>query len=166
MTVTEVREKKESSNRLTFPSKAFAAQSPTSGLGPFTVPRRTPRAQDVQIEVLYCGVCHSDLHLVRNEWNAFMPTVYPCVPGHEIVGRVVKAGSAVKKFKEGDIAAVGCMVDSCRKCPSCIAGEEQYCENEMIVTWFNQRGRVWLSKCRCSSTPPSAIAGCVISESN
>ena len=135
MTVTEVREKKESSNRRTFPSKAFAAQSPTSGLGPFTVPRRTPRAQDVQIEVLYCGVCHSDLHLVRNEWNAFMPTVYPCVPGHEIVGRVVKAGSAVKKFKEGDIAAVGCMVDSCRKCPSCIAGEEQYCENEMILTY-------------------------------
>src|SRR5438034_1748825 len=135
MTVTEVREKKESSNRLTFSSKAFAAQSPTSGLGPFTVPRRTPRAQDVQIEVLYCGVCHSDLHLVRNEWNAFMPTVYPCVPGHEIVGRVVKAGSAVKKFKEGDIAAVGCMVDSCRKCPSCIAGEEQYCENEMILTY-------------------------------
>jgi len=141
MTVTEVREKKESSNRLTFPSKAFAAQSPTSGLGPFTVPRRTPRAQDVQIEVLYCGVCHSDLHLVRNEWNAFMPTVYPCVPGHEIVGRVVKAGSAVKKFKEGDIAAVGCMVDSCRKCPSCIAGEEQYCENEMILT-YNSHDKV------------------------
>src|SRR5437867_4555593 len=71
------------------------------------------------------------MNLVRNEWNAFMPTVYPCVPGHEIVGRVVKAGSAVKKFKEGDIAAVGCMVDSCRKCPSCIAGAEQYCENQM-----------------------------------
>src|SRR5437867_5980871 len=81
------------------------------------------------------------MNLVRNEWNAFMPTVYPCVPGHEIVGRVVKAGSAVKKFKEGDSAAVGCMVDACRKCPSCIAGEEQYCENEMILT-YNSHDKV------------------------
>jgi uncharacterized zinc-type alcohol dehydrogenase-like protein len=78
------------------------------------------------------------LHLVRNEWEAFMPTVYPCVPGHEIVGRVVKAGRAVKKFKEGDIAAVGCMVDSCRKCPSCLAGEEQYCENELTLTYNSE----------------------------
>ena len=81
----------------TFTAKAYAAQSAKSGLGSFTVPRRTPRAQDVQIEILYCGVCHSDLHTVRNEWEAFMPTVYPVVPGHEIVGRVVKVGSAVKK---------------------------------------------------------------------
>src|SRR6267154_3246037 len=112
----------------TVPAKAYAAQSPTSGLAPHTIRRRAPRAQDVQIEILYCGVCHSDLHQVRNEWKEVMPTVYPCVPGHEIVGRVVKVGRAVKKFKEGDIAAVGCMVDSCRVCASCKAGEEQYCE--------------------------------------
>ena len=122
----------------TFPSKAFAAQSATSELGPFTVQRRAPRAEDVQIEILYCGVCHSDLHTVRNEWSAFVPTVYPCVPGHEIVGRVVKVGSAVKKFKEGDIAAVGCMVDSCRKCPSCLAGEEQYCDNFCTLTYNSE----------------------------
>jgi uncharacterized zinc-type alcohol dehydrogenase-like protein len=89
----------------------------------------------VQIEILYCGVCHSDLHQARNEWKDLMPTVYPCVPGHEIVGRVVKVGSAVKKFKEGDIAAVGCMVDSCRVCPSCLAGEQQYCENGFTLTY-------------------------------
>jgi alcohol dehydrogenase (NADP+) len=116
-------------------AKAYAAQSPTSGMAPHTIRRREPRAQDVQIEILYCGVCHSDLHQVRNEWKEVMPTVYPCVPGHEIVGRVVKAGSAVKKFKEGDIAAVGCMVDSCRVCASCRAGEEQYCENGLTLTY-------------------------------
>jgi alcohol dehydrogenase (NADP+) len=118
-----------------FAAKAYAAQSPTSGLAPHAIQRRVPRPQDVQIEILYCGVCHSDLHQVRNEWQSVMPTVYPCVPGHEIVGRVVKAGSAVKKFKEGDIAAVGCMVDSCRVCASCRAGEEQYCENFMTLTY-------------------------------
>ncbi len=122
----------------TFPSKGFAARSATSELGPYTVQRRTPRAEDVQIEILYCGVCHSDLHTVRNEWSAFVSTVYPCVPGHEIVGRVVKVGSAVKKFKEGDIAAVGCMVDSCRKCPSCLAGEEQYCDNFCTLTYNSE----------------------------
>ena len=119
----------------TFAAKAFAAQSATSSLTPFTIQRRSPRPQDVQIEILYCGVCHSDLHQVRNEWQMVMPTVYPVVPGHEIVGRVVKAGSAVKKVKEGDIAAVGCMVDSCRKCTSCLAGEEQYCLNGMTLTY-------------------------------
>jgi alcohol dehydrogenase (NADP+) len=102
------------------------------------VQRRSPRPQDVQIEILYCGVCHSDLHQVRNEWKEVMATVYPCVPGHEIVGRVVKAGRAVKKFKEGDIAAVGCMVDSCRVCTSCLAGEEQYCENFVTLTYNGQ----------------------------
>jgi alcohol dehydrogenase (NADP+) len=122
----------------TFSSKAFAARSASSGLSPFTFQRRPPRAEDVQIEILHCGVCHSDLHMVRNEWSAFVPTVYPCVPGHEIVGRVVKAGRAVKKFKEGDIAAVGCMVDSCRKCPSCLTGEEQYCENGMTLTYQSE----------------------------
>jgi alcohol dehydrogenase (NADP+) len=122
----------------TYPAKAYAAQSASSGLAPFTLQRRSPRAQDVEIEILYCGVCHSDLHQVRNEWKEMMPTTYPCVPGHEIVGRVVKAGSAVKKFKEGDIAAVGCMVDSCRVCANCRAGEEQYCEQGLTLTYNGQ----------------------------
>lgn len=138
---TEIKPSTQSSHTATFSSKAFAARSATSGLGSFTVQRRSPRAKDIQIEILYCGVCHSDLHQVRDEWHSVMPTVYPCVPGHEIVGRVVKVGSAVKKFKEGDIAAVGCMVDSCRKCPSCLAGEEQYCENHMTLT-YNAEDRV------------------------
>jgi uncharacterized zinc-type alcohol dehydrogenase-like protein len=124
-----------SSRPQTFTSRAYSAQSPTSGLAPFTIPRRSPHPQDVQIEILYCGVCHSDLHQVRNEWENTMATVYPCVPGHEIVGRVVKAGSAVKKFKEGDIGAVGCMVDSCRVCASCLAGEEQFCEKFPTLTY-------------------------------
>jgi len=119
----------------TFPAKAFAAPSPSGALAPHTIARRAPRPQDVQIEILYCGVCHSDLHQVRNEWKEVMPTVYPCVPGHEIVGRVSKVGNSVKKFKEGDIAAIGCMVDSCRVCASCKAGEEQYCENMMTLTY-------------------------------
>lgn len=138
MIKTEVKARKESSHPGTFCSKAFAARSATSGLGPFTLQRRTPRPEDVQIEILYCGVCHSDLHTVRNEWGAFVPTIYPCVPGHEIVGCVVKTGSKVKKFKEGDIAAVGCMVDSCRKCSSCLAGEEQYCENFSTLTYNSE----------------------------
>ncbi|HEX3878460.1 MAG TPA: NAD(P)-dependent alcohol dehydrogenase [Bryobacteraceae bacterium] len=125
----------QSPNVKTFPAKAFAASSAKSGLGPYSFQRRAPLAQDVHIEILYCGVCHSDLHQVRDEWNEFMPTVYPCVPGHEIVGRVVKVGSEVKKFKEGDIAAVGCMVDSCHTCPNCLAGEEQYCTNSLILTY-------------------------------
>src|SRR5213593_540083 len=136
MIETEIKTGQESRDYPgTFRSKAFAAQSAKSGLGSFTVQRRAPRAEDVQIEVLYCGVCHSDLHQVRDEWNTVMPTVYPCVPCHEIVGRVVEVGSAVKKFKAGDIAAVGCMVDSCRKCPSCLAGKEQYCDNELTLTY-------------------------------
>jgi alcohol dehydrogenase (NADP+) len=119
----------------TFDARAYAANSPTSGMSPFNLKRRAPGPQDVQIDILFCGVCHSDLHQVRNEWNEVMPTVYPCVPGHEIVGRVVAVGSAVKKFKEGDIAAVGCLVDSCRICPSCRAGEEQYCETGFTLTY-------------------------------
>ena len=83
----------------------------------------------MQIEILFCGICHSDLHPVRNEWSEFMPTVYPIVPGHEIVGRVTKVGSAVTKFKPGDLAAVGCMVDSDGTCPECRAGFEQFCPN-------------------------------------
>src|ERR1700724_172962 len=129
---------KESQKPQTFAAKAFAAQSPTSGMAPYSLQRRSPRPQDVQIDILYCGVCHSDLHQVRNEWQMVMPTVYPCVPGHEIVGRVVKAGSAVTKFKEGDFAAVGCMVDSCRVCANCRAGEEQYCEQGLTLTYNGQ----------------------------
>src|ERR1700726_4986101 len=130
-----IPEETQSGTPATYPAKAYAARSASSGLASHTIKRREPRPQDVQLEILYCGVCHSDLHQVRDEWNTVMPAVYPCVPGHEIVGRVVKVGSAVKKFKEGDIAAVGCMADSCRKCASCLAGEEQYCENFLILTY-------------------------------
>jgi len=135
MIETEVKTRKEGPSSATFPAKAFAARSSESGLSPITVQRRAPRAEDVHIEILHCGVCHSDLHQVRDEWNTVMPTVYPCVPGHEIIGRVVGVGSAVRKFNEGDLAAVGCMVDSCRRCPPCLAGDEQYCENELVLTY-------------------------------
>jgi alcohol dehydrogenase (NADP+) len=118
-----------------YAAKAYAAQDPTSGLASLTIRRRVPGPQDVQIDILYCGVCHSDLHQARNEWQKAMPTVYPCVPGHEIVGRVVKSGNAVTKFKQGDVAAVGCMVDSCRTCASCRAGEEQYCDSFPTLTY-------------------------------
>jgi uncharacterized zinc-type alcohol dehydrogenase-like protein len=113
-------------------TKAWAAQSAASSLAPFSLERREPLASDVAIEILYCGVCHSDLHSARNEWGG---SVYPLVPGHEILGRVVKAGRDVKKFKEGDIAAVGCMVDSCRTCPSCQRGLEQYCDRSATFTY-------------------------------
>jgi uncharacterized zinc-type alcohol dehydrogenase-like protein len=93
------------------------------------IARRDPTENDVQIEILFCGICHSDLHQARNEWSSVMPTVYPCVPGHEIVGRVVKVGSAVSKFKVGDLAGVGCMVDSDGTCPACKEGLEQFCQN-------------------------------------
>ena len=125
----------ETQSKRTYSTKVYSARSATSKLAPGSVQRRNPRPQDIQIEILYCGVCHSDLHTVRNEWESVMPTVYPCVPGHEIVGRVVKVGSAVKKFKEGDIAAVGCMVDSCGVCPSCRAGEEQFCDGPATFTY-------------------------------
>ena len=115
-------------------AKAYSAVSATSLLASATIPRRDPAEHDVQIEILFCGICHSDLHQVRNEWSGFMPTVYPCVPGHEIVGRVTKVGSAVKKFKPGDLAAVGCLVDSDRTCPECKAGFEQFCAN-MTLTY-------------------------------
>ncbi len=118
-----------------FQAKAYAAKSATSGLSPFSIPRRNLHPDDVQIEIQYCGVCHSDLHQARNEWKATMPTVYPCVPGHEIVGRVTKTGSAVKKFKPGDTVGVGCMVSSCGVCPSCVAGDEQFCVNFPTLTY-------------------------------
>ena len=122
----------------TRPARGFAAQSATSPLAPFAFARRAPRPQDIVIDILYCGVCHSDLHTVRDEWKAVMPTTYPCVPGHEILGRVVETGSAVTKFQKGDVAAVGCMVDSsCRECASCKAGNEQYCTRFGTVFTYN-----------------------------
>jgi uncharacterized zinc-type alcohol dehydrogenase-like protein len=116
-------------------TNAYAAQSAKSLLAPFTCTRREPLATDVQIDILYCGVCHSDLHQARDEWHDFAPTTYPCVPGHEIVGRVTKVGKDVKKFREGDYAAVGCMVDSCRTCPNCSRGLEQYCVHFPTLTY-------------------------------
>ena len=110
-------------------AKAYAAANATSALGAATIQRRQPGPDDVQIEILFCGICHSDLHQVRNEWSGAMPTVYPCVPGHEIVGRVTQVGSAVSKFKLGDLAAVGCMVESDHVCSECQAGLEQFCPN-------------------------------------
>ncbi|WP_312263459.1 NAD(P)-dependent alcohol dehydrogenase [Candidatus Igneacidithiobacillus taiwanensis] len=112
--------------------KAYAAQNAQSPLAPLTIERRDLHPDDVQIQILYCGVCHSDLHTARNEWHN---TIYPAVPGHEIVGRVTAVGSAVKKFQVGDLAGVGCMVDSCGHCSSCHDGEEQYCENGFTGTY-------------------------------
>jgi uncharacterized zinc-type alcohol dehydrogenase-like protein len=116
-------------------AKAYSAASATSPVASSTISRREPTDHDVQIEILFCGICHSDLHSVRNEWSEFMPTVYPIVPGHEIVGRVTKVGSVVSKFKPGDLAAVGCMVDSDGTCPECKAGFEQFCPN--VTLTFN-----------------------------
>jgi uncharacterized zinc-type alcohol dehydrogenase-like protein len=117
-------------------AKAYSATGATSPLASATIPRRDPGADDVEIEILFCGVCHSDLHQVRNEWKEVMPTVYPCVPGHEIVGRVTQVGPAVTKFKVGDLAAVGCMVDSDGTCPECKAGLEQFCPNFTLTYNF------------------------------
>lgn len=114
------------------PALGYAGKSPTDSLKPFNFERRDPTARDVAIEILYCGVCHSDLHTVRNEWGGCN---YPCVPGHEIVGRVTKVGAGVTKFKVGDLAAVGCMVDSCQECPSCKEHLEQFCEKGAIFTY-------------------------------
>jgi uncharacterized zinc-type alcohol dehydrogenase-like protein len=115
-------------------AKAYSAASATAPMASTTIPRRDATENDVQIEILFCGICHSDLHSVRNEWSEFMPTEYPIVPGHEIVGRVTKVGSAVTKFKPGDLAAVGCMVDSDGTCPECRAGFENFCPN-MVLTF-------------------------------
>jgi alcohol dehydrogenase (NADP+) len=114
-----------------YKTKAYSAASSTSPLAHTTVPRRDPTARDVQIEILFCGICHSDLHYARNEWSSLMQTVYPCVPGHEIVGRVSKVGPAVTKFKPGDLAAVGCLVDADLSCPHCRAGKEQFCPSQV-----------------------------------
>ena len=113
-------------------TKGYAAQGAQEQLKPFSFERREPRAADVQLEILFCGVCHSDLHIARNEWGR---TIYPCVPGHEIAGRVVRVGDAVKKFQEGDLAAIGCLVDSDRVCENCRAGLEQFCEQGATLTY-------------------------------
>jgi uncharacterized zinc-type alcohol dehydrogenase-like protein len=113
-------------------AKAYAASSATAPLAPFNIERRALGAQDVALDVLHCGVCHSDLHTARNEWRN---TVYPSVPGHEIVGRVTAVGSLVSKFKVGDIVGVGCMVDSCQHCAPCADGLEQYCDNGFTGTY-------------------------------
>lgn len=114
-------------------AKAYSAGAPTSPLAPTIIARREPGEHDVRLDILFCGICHSDLHQVRNEWSV-MPTVYPCIPGHEIIGRVTHVGSAVTKFRPGDIAAVGCLVDSDGSCHECQAGLEQFCPN-MILTY-------------------------------
>ena len=116
-----------------YKAKAYSVASSISPLASTTIARRDPTEHDVQIEILFCGICHSDLHTVRNEWSSIMPTAYPCVPGHEIVGRVTKVGSAVTKFKAGDLAAVGCLVDSDGTCPECKAGLEQFCANAVFT---------------------------------
>jgi alcohol dehydrogenase (NADP+) len=117
-----------SESRGQYRAKAYSAASATSQLTPTEISRREPSDHDVQIEILFCGICHSDLHQIRNEWSV-MPTVYPCIPGHEIVGRVTKVGSKVTKFKPGDLAAVGCLVDSDGSCSDCQNGLEQFCSH-------------------------------------
>jgi uncharacterized zinc-type alcohol dehydrogenase-like protein len=122
-----------------FHAQAYSAASATSALAHTQINRRDPSAHDVQIEILFCGICHSDLHTVRNEWSSVMPTVYPIVPGHEIVGRVTKVGSSVTKFKAGEVVGVGCLVDSDRTCPNCQKGLENFCPH-MTLT-FNSPDR-------------------------
>jgi alcohol dehydrogenase (NADP+) len=111
-------------------TKGYATHAANEPLKPFSFERRDPTPRDVQIEILFCGICHTDIHFARNEFDG---TIYPCVPGHEIVGRVVKVGREVKKFKEGDLAAVGCLVDTCRTCPSCEEGFEQFCDEKVLT---------------------------------
>jgi alcohol dehydrogenase (NADP+) len=119
-----------------YKTKAYSAATAISPLASTTITRRAPTGDDVKIEILFCGVCHSDLHQVRNQWSDALPTVYPCVPGHEIVGRVTEVGSSVTKFKAGDLAAVGCLVDTDRTCPECRAGLEQFCPNFTLTYNF------------------------------
>ena len=118
-------------------AKGYAAQSPTTDLTPWNFERRELGPNDVQINIAYCGVCHSDLHQIKNDW---FPGIFPMVPGHEIVGTIIKTGSSVKKFKIGELAGVGCMVDSCKICDNCKDGIEQYCENGNVGT-YNATGK-------------------------
>ena len=120
---------------MTIHTHGYATHSATSELVPFTFERRDPRPTDVVIDILYCGICHSDIHTARNEWGW---THYPYVPGHEIVGRVAAVGDKVSKYKVGDLVGVGCLVDSCRHCDSCNEGLEQYCENGFTGTYDNE----------------------------
>src|SRR3954452_12290849 len=114
-------------------AKAYSAAGPTSPLSATTIPRREPTDTDVRIEILFCGICHSDLHYARNEWSEVMAAVYPCVPGHEIVGRVTKVGAGVSKYKAGDLVGVGCLVDSDHTCPNCKSNLEQFCPNQVLT---------------------------------
>lgn len=114
------------------PTRGYATKGPFSSLEPFNFERREPGSHDVLIEILYCGICHSDIHQARDEWSG---AIFPMVPGHEIVGRVTRVGSGVKRFKAGDLAGVGCFVDSCRVCDSCKQGLEQYCEDHLVLTY-------------------------------
>lgn len=120
------------------PTHGYAAHSATSAPAPFAYQHREPGPNDILLDIDFCGICHSDIHQARNEWSN---ALYPMVPGHEIVGRVARIGTGVKKFRVGDTAAVGCMVDSCRQCPSCTAGEEQYCERRATVFTYNSRDK-------------------------
>src|SRR6266705_1741756 len=114
------------------PTRGYATKDPISALEPLNIEPREPGSHDVLIEILYCGICHSDIHQARDEWGG---SIYPMVPGHEIVGRVTRVGAAVQRFKIGELAGVGCFVDSCRVCASCKAGLEQYCENHLVLTY-------------------------------
>ncbi len=116
-----------------YKANAYAAQSSTTPLGPLQIPRRDSTSRDVQMEILFCGMCHSDLHSVRDEWHSIMPTVYPIVPGHEIVGRVTSIGTGVTKYKVGDLVAVGCLVDSDHDCPQCKDHLENLCPNQVLT---------------------------------
>src|SRR6201989_761946 len=113
-------------------TKAYAAQKAAADLNPWSFDRREVGEHDVQIDILFCGVCHSDIHQVRDEWGG---SIFPMVPGHEIVGKITKIGDQVTKFKVGETAGIGCFVDSCRHCPSCLAGLEQYCDVGMVATY-------------------------------
>lgn len=124
-------------------AKAYAAMAATEPLTPITIERRNPTPQDVEFEILFCGVCHSDLHIARNEWQG---TTYPVVPGHELVGKVTRVGSNVKTFKKDDLVAVGCLVDSCRTCPSCSASLEQYCSTGGMVFTYNSPDKYFPGK--------------------
>ncbi|MDB5808996.1 MAG: Alcohol dehydrogenase, zinc-binding domain protein [Betaproteobacteria bacterium] len=130
---TTTERTKQPQTKATYKAKAYSAASATSRVASTTIPRRDLNENDVQIEILFCGVCHSDIHQVRDEWHSFMPTTYPCVPGHEIVGRVTKVGNGVTTFKAGDLAAVGCLVDSDRSCKSCEADLEQFCPSAVLT---------------------------------
>lgn len=125
-------------------AKAYAAFSAQTPLKPYTLERRFPKTHEILIQILYCGICHSDIHTARSEWG---PTTYPCVPGHEIIGRVIKAGKGVKKFKQGDIAGVGCFIDSCGSCSFCKSSEQQHCKDRTVFTYddveFDQKTRTF-----------------------